>query len=95
MGRLKSLSEIFELRLTRIPVYQRGYTSSHHELDDLWEDLLQLAENRIHYTGVIAFKPVEAEAFKPWPDDAWLIEGKGYKPYYVVDGQQRSTTEIN
>lgn len=94
MGNLKSLSEIFEHRLIRIPDYQRGYAWSHHELDDFWEDLLQLAENRIHYTGVITFEPVKAEAFKAWPDDAWLIEGKGYKPYYVVDGQQRLTTSI-
>ncbi len=29
-----------------------------------------------------------------WDEDTWLITGKNYKPFYVVDGQQRLTTAI-
>jgi len=29
-----------------------------------------------------------------WQDDEWLIKGKGFKPIYIVDGQQRLTTAV-
>jgi hypothetical protein len=94
MSQLKSLSEIFEHRLIRIPDYQRGFAWNKHQLNDFWEDLLQLGEDRVHYTGVITLEPASKENYQRWEDDLWLIEGKGYKPYYVVDGQQRLTTSI-
>jgi uncharacterized protein with ParB-like and HNH nuclease domain len=91
---LKSLSEIFEHRLIRIPDYQRGYAWQEHQLNDFWEDLLQLTDGRLHYTGVITLEPVDNSSYQRWDEDLWLIEGKGYKPYYVVDGQQRLTTSM-
>jgi uncharacterized protein with ParB-like and HNH nuclease domain len=94
MSQLKSLSEIFEHRLIRIPDYQRGFAWNKHQLNDFWEDLLQLGEDRVHYTGVITLEPASKENYQRWEDDLWLIEGKGYKPYYVVDGQQRLTTSM-
>jgi hypothetical protein len=94
MSQLKSLSEIFEHRLIRIPDYQRGFAWNTHQLNDFWEDLLQLGEDRVHYTGVITLEPASRENYQRWEDDLWLIEGKGYKPYYVVDGQQRLTTSM-
>lgn len=94
MSQLKCLSEIFEHRLIRIPDYQRGFAWNKHQLNDFWEDLLQLSEDRVHYTGVITLEPVSKENYQRWEDDLWLIEGKGYKPYYVVDGQQRLTTSM-
>ncbi len=94
MSQLKSLSEIFEHRLVRIPDYQRGYAWKTHQLNDFWEDLLQLADDRVHYTGVITLEPVDKPNYQRWEGDLWLIEGKGYKPYYVVDGQQRLTTAM-
>jgi len=94
MSQLKSLSEIFEHRILRIPDYQRGFAWNEHQLNDFWEDLLQLADDRMHYTGVITLEPAPKENVSGWVEDLWLIEGKGFKPYYVVDGQQRLTTSM-
>jgi hypothetical protein len=94
MSTLKSLSSVFEHRIIRIPDYQRGYAWKTHQLSDFWEDLVQLNKDRIHYTGVITLEPVKEKYYTRWNDDLWLIEGKGYQPYYVVDGQQRLTTAL-
>lgn len=91
---LHSLNEIFIQRLLRIPDYQRGYAWLEHQLDDFWEDLLQLDDNRVHYTGVITLEPVSQKVWSRWDNDEWLIEGVGFKPFYVVDGQQRLTTSM-
>ena len=56
--KLNSLSDIFERRLLRIPDYQRGYAWKEHQVDDFFEDILQLEADRIHYTGVITLEPV-------------------------------------
>ena len=29
-----------------------------------------------------------------WNDERWLLEDRGYKPFHVVDGQQRLTTFV-
>ena len=50
---LRSLNEIFENRLIRIPDYQRGYAWRKQQLKDFWEDLTLLEADRVHYTGVI------------------------------------------
>ncbi len=94
MSDLKSLSGIFEHRLIRIPDYQRGYAWQDHELNDFWEDLFHLVDNKVHYTGVITLEPVDQSIYKRWDNDLWLIEDRGHKPFYVVDGQQRLTTAI-
>lgn len=94
MSELKSLSSIFEHRVIRIPDYQRGYAWQEHQLNDFWEDLIQLSPDRVHYTGVITLEPVTKNLYQRWDSDLWIIEGKGYKPYYVVDGQQRLTTSV-
>ncbi len=94
MSDLKSLSEIFQQRLIRIPDYQRGYAWQIHELNDFWEDLFHLVDDKAHYTGVITLEPVDQPIYKRWNDDLWLIEDLGYKPFYVVDGQQRLTTAM-
>ena len=82
---LHSLNEIFIQRLFRIPDYQRGYAWLEHQLDDFWEDLLQLDDNRVHYTGVITLEPVSQKIWSRWDNDEWLIEGVGFKPFYVVE----------
>lgn len=94
MSNLKSLSEIFEHRLVRIPDYQRGYAWGKPQLEHFWEDLLQLNSDRVHYTGVITLEPVDEKFYARWDEDLWLIKGRGYKPFYVVDGQQRLTTSL-
>jgi len=91
---LLSLSKIFTERILRIPDYQRGYAWSEKELRDFWNDLVQLEDNKNHYTGVLTLEDVTEQITKQWQDDAWIINYKNYAPYYVVDGQQRLTTAI-
>lgn len=92
--RLQSLNDIFEHRILRIPDYQRGYAWSSQQLDDFWEDIIQLDPSRVHYTGVVTLEPVKSQLWKKWEQDEWIIEGVGFKPFYIVDGQQRLTTSI-
>lgn len=86
---LQSLSDIFQSRLFRIPDYQRGYAWQQQQLVDFWEDLVNLQPDRFHYTGLLSLKPLKNNV--KWDEDHWLIE-TGYKPYHIVDGQQRITT---
>jgi len=88
---LQSLSVLFQNRLFRIPDYQRGYAWKHEQLVDFWEDLLNLHENRYHYTGLLSLKAVNRKDTNLWKEDGWLLD-IGYKPFHVVDGQQRLTT---
>jgi hypothetical protein len=91
---LISLSKAFTEHLYRIPDYQRGYSWGQKQLKDFWNDLDQLEPKRNHYTGVLTLETVPAETFEQWTDDLWIIEAKHYRPYYIVDGQQRLTTVI-
>ena len=88
---LQSLSVLFQNRLFRIPDYQRGYAWKHEQLVDFWEDLLNLHEDRYHYTGLLSLKAVNRKDTHLWHEDVWLLD-IGYKPFHVVDGQQRLTT---
>lgn len=88
---LQSLSVLFQNRLFRIPDYQRGYAWKHEQLADFWEDLLNLHEDRYHYTGLLSLKAVSRKETRLWHEDEWLLD-IGYKPFHVVDGQQRLTT---
>lgn len=92
--KLQSLNDIFERRILRIPDYQRGYAWSKQQLADFWEDIIQLDSTRVHYTGVITLEPVKAKLWQKWEQDEWIIDGVGFKPFYVVDGQQRLTTSM-
>ncbi|PMM07175.1 hypothetical protein BCT62_18335 [Vibrio splendidus] len=92
--RLQSLNDIFERRILRIPDYQRGYAWSRQQLVDFWEDIIQLDPKRVHYTGVITLEPVQTKLWQKWEQDEWIIDGVGFKPFYVVDGQQRLTTSM-
>ena len=91
---LHSLSKIFSEAILRIPDYQRGYAWQEKQLKDFWSDLERLSADRNHYTGVLTFEPATKEAYDQWQDDTWIIESKKYRPYYIVDGQQRLTTAI-
>jgi len=50
---LKTLPEIFNNKIFRIPDYQRGYAWNDKQLTDFWNDLENLDNQRIHYTGMI------------------------------------------
>lgn len=102
---LLTLDDLFTKRLFRIPDYQRGYAWTNKELDEFWEDLVNIPENKqndsnkeiYHYTGMITVTKVDLSTKKEigkWNDEQWLIKNKKYIPYYIVDGQQRLTTCI-
>ncbi len=91
---LISLSKLFSERIFRIPDYQRGYSWTEKEIEAFWEDLERLPEGKNHYLGVLTLEEVEKKIYKTWIDDLWLIDSKCYKPYFIVDGQQRLTTAI-
>jgi uncharacterized protein with ParB-like and HNH nuclease domain len=91
---LKSIADIFQRKVFRIPDYQRGYSWGKKQLTDFYEDLENLIKGRSHYTGVITLEDVKEDVYKNWHEDLWLIEGKNYTPYFIVDGQQRITTII-
>jgi len=50
---LKTLLEIFNNKIFKIPDYQRGYAWQNKQLNDFWNDLKNLDDKRIHYTGMI------------------------------------------
>jgi len=50
---LKTLSEIFNDKIFKIPDYQRGYSWGKSQLEDLWRDIDNLPLNKSHYTGMI------------------------------------------
>ena len=94
MNELESLKNIFKDRIFKIPDYQRGYAWTTRQLKDFWEDLVNLPSDRFHYTGLLTLKKVDKNSWKNWNDEIWLIEDRGFKPFHVVDGQQRLTTFI-
>lgn len=91
MSDLQSLSELYQNKLFRIPDYQRGYAWKKEQLVDFWDDIMNLQEDRYHYTGLLSLKAVSKAELKGWGNDKWLLDS-GYKAYHVVDGQQRLTT---
>ncbi len=91
---LYSISKIFTECLFRIPDYQRGYAWTERQLKDFWTDLEQLEDGKNHYTGVLTLEEVPRRMYGKWEDDLWIIDSKKFKPYHVVDGQQRLTTVV-
>ena len=89
-----SIQELFSNKIYRIPDYQRGYSWEKSHLEDFWQDIANLQDGKIHYTGLLTVEPVKSEDYAEWSDDLWIISGKAYKPFFIVDGQQRLTTVI-
>jgi uncharacterized protein with ParB-like and HNH nuclease domain len=95
-NKLQSLTEIFNQKIFRIPDFQRGYSWEEDQLEDFWEDVINLKEEKVHYTGLLTVEPIDKKSvqkIEKWQDDLWLLE-KGLSAYYIVDGQQRLTTSI-
>lgn len=95
-NKLQSLTEIFNEKFFRIPDFQRGYSWGENQLEDFWEDLINLKSDSIHYTGLLTIESIESSAvekIEKWQDDLWLFE-RGFGAYYLIDGQQRLTTSI-
>lgn len=92
---LKSLEQLFSARIFRIPNYQRGYSWGKQQLNDFWEDLSNIVDNRPYYIGMVSIEEAPKEDCAQWKEDSWYFEEKpNLKAYYVVDGQQRLTTII-
>lgn len=91
MDEPRALDSLFKQKIFRIPDYQRGYAWQHEQLKDFWDDLINLAEGRSHYTGVLTLKQV---GVSPSEKEHWLCDDHSYRVYHLVDGQQRLTTFI-
>lgn len=89
---LKSIADIFERRIFRIPDYQRGYSWEDKHLNEFWEDLELLPDDQSHYMGVLTLESTPRNIWENWEDDIWLLDKVRYKPYFIVDGQQRLLT---
>lgn len=94
MDEPKPLDSLFKEKLFRIPDYQRGYAWRRQQLEDFWEDLINLPEGRSHYTGVLTLKEIPATQVATDSPEFWLIDDHSYRLYHIVDGQQRLTTFI-
>jgi uncharacterized protein DUF262/uncharacterized protein DUF1524 len=91
MDEPKALDSLFKQKIFRIPDYQRGYAWQTEQLKAFWDDLVNLAEGRSHYTGVLTLKQV---GVSPREKEHWLSEDHAYHVYHLVDGQQRLTTFV-
>ena len=87
MNDTKSLQELFNNRIFRVPDYQRGYAWE-QQVREFLDDLELLSLNRRHYTGTIILHQPEAIIEK------YDNEGKSYVQWHIVDGQQRFTTIV-
>lgn len=95
-NKLQSLIEIFNEKFFRIPDFQRGYSWEINQLEDFWEDLINLKNDKIHYTGLLTVEQIsksDVQNIEKWQDDLWLFE-RELSSYYLIDGQQRLTTSI-
>ena len=63
-------------RIYRVPAYQRDYSWTEEQWEDLWNDLLELADqpDGTHYMGAL------------------VVEGRSDREFAVIDGQQRIAT---
>lgn len=92
MFNLKTLEEAFSKNIFRIPDSQRGYAWRANQLEDFWNDLINLNGERDHYTVVLTLK--EMETVPNGPKQHWLVNDRNYSLYHVIDDQQRLTTAI-
>ena len=63
-------------RLYKVPAYQRDYSWTEEQWEDLWTDIAELAErpDDTHYMGAL------------------VVEGRSDREFAVIDGQQRIAT---
>lgn len=88
----QSISKIFSQTIFRVPDYQRGYSWKEKQLNQFWDDLIRLRKDQEHYTGLLTIE--KANDLRKWEDVNWIISSADYKPFYIVDGQQRITTIV-
>lgn len=90
-----TLPSLFANKCFRIPNYQRGYAWGESQLNDLWDDIMDIQKNgatyRPHYTGAITLQQIDLSDLTPAEKD---LSASGMEYYNVVDGQQRLTTIV-
>lgn len=80
-----NFSELFSLNHLYIPEFQRGYSWTKSQLEDLWIDIGQIPEGKHHYCGsILTVIRGEIRTTSPTPARVFKLE--------LVDGQQRCTT---
>lgn len=90
-----SLDMLFNNKIFRIPDYQRGFAWQTEQLRQFWDDLVNLAEGRSHYTGLITMREIAVDNFTDrYKKERWLMKEHSHRAYHIVDGQQRLTTLI-
>ena len=94
MSELESLKSIFKDRIFKIPDYQRGYAWTIKQLNEFWQDIVNLPLNKYHYTGLLSLKRVEEAIWKNWDEERWMFEDRGSSAFHIVDGQQRIATFV-
>lgn len=87
MQTLESLKSIFKDRIFKIPDYQPGYAWQKRQLKDFWEDIVNLPNDRFHYTGLLSLKQVSKRDYESenWTTERWLIKDRAFRPFHIVD----------
>ena len=90
-----TLPGLFANKCFRIPNYQRGYAWGESQLNDLWDDIMDIQKSgatfRPHYTGAITLQQIDVNDLTPAERK---LSSTGMEYYNVVDGQQRLTTIV-
>lgn len=90
-----TLPGLFANKCFRIPNYQRGYAWRESQLNDLWDDIMDIQKDgatyRPHYTGAITLQQIDQIDLTPAEKK---LSASGMEYYNVVDGQQRLTTLV-
>lgn len=60
----------------KVPIYQRDYSWSKDDWEDLWNDILEIPNGKTHYLGYLVLQP----------------ENDSNDTFWIIDGQQRLTT---
>jgi len=61
----------------KTPIYQRDYSWTKEEQENLWSDILEIPNDKTHYLGYIVLQPAEEQS---------------EESHRIIDGQQRLTT---
>ena len=96
-----TFEEVFKGRVFRIPDYQRGYSWTKKELEELWNDLSNTHQlrNTFHFTGILTLTDFTANDKESVRKEGFMLRGdtifinnETFKGVNLVDGQQRLTT---
>lgn len=101
MSKLQSLNDIFNLKIFRVPDYQRGYSWEEKQLEELWDDIINISQNTYHFAGILTVERLNKNTRKKWlkefplnEEGLVVINDNSYTPFFIVDGQQRLVSLI-